>query len=66
MHLAAGQGHLDIVKYLVEDKAADIYVKDSQGVSMTLHYWGYGSVLVYFLKYLRKGFYQLFDLRVYA
>ena len=38
LHLAAGKGHLDIVKYLVEDKGVDMYVKDTQGVSMTLHY----------------------------
>ena len=38
LHLAAGEGHLDVVKYLVEDKAVDMYVKDTQGVSMTLRY----------------------------
>lgn len=33
LHLAAGEGHLDIVRYLVEDKGADKSVKDTHGVS---------------------------------
>ena len=33
LHLAAGEGRLDMVRYLVEDKEADINVKDDLGVS---------------------------------
>ena len=33
LHLAAGEGHLDIVRYFVEDKGADKNVKGKHGVS---------------------------------
>ena len=32
LHLAARQGHVDIVRYLV-DKGADLNIKDEDGVS---------------------------------
>lgn len=38
LHIAAGDGHLDIVRYLVEDKGADKHVKDNLGVSDVNHF----------------------------
>ena len=33
LHLVAGSGHVDIVRYLVEEQGADINIKDKDGVS---------------------------------
>ena len=38
LHLAAGEGRLDIVRYLVEDKKVDKDVKDNLGVSDVNHF----------------------------
>ena len=37
LHLAAGEGHLNTVRYLVEMKKADINIKDTLGVSTLLN-----------------------------
>ena len=39
LHIAAGEGHLDTVRYLVEMKKADINIKDIFGVSTLLNGW---------------------------
>ena len=65
LHLAADQGHLDIVRYLVENKTADIYAKDTHEVSMSCSEISLSFVLLFLLKYMGKGF-LLFDYRVYA
>ena len=32
LHIAAGEGHLDVVQYLVEEKRAYVNIKDMYGV----------------------------------
>ena len=45
LHLAAGKGHVDIVRYLV-DKGADLNIKDTFGVSEQEYTADYKLVLL--------------------
>ena len=45
LHMAAGEGRMDIVRYLVENREADIFVRDNHGVSNVSHLTFRGNML---------------------